>query len=97
MLRRKSLLIWLAAVTFCFVGIASANAVGGSAGSYDSYDDAYFVIDCYLGSNGDAWILWWDCLDGTAGWEIVAATAGRYDVNENTEKGGGGGTTSRRR
>ena len=60
MLRKRNTLIWLTAITLCFVGIASANAVGGSAGSYDSYYDAYFVIDCYLDSNGDTWLLLWD-------------------------------------
>ena len=39
------------------------DAIGGSAGSYDSYDDAYFVIDCYLDSNGDTWLLLWNWMD----------------------------------
>ena len=65
MLRKRNILICLTAVTFCFVGIASAKAIGGSAGSYDSYDDAYFVIDCYLDGYGNTWVLLWDPFDDT--------------------------------
>ena len=71
MLRTKRLLICLTAVAFCFVGIASANAVGGSAGSYDSYDDAYFVIDCYQDGNGNTWVLLWDMFDDSTRWVVV--------------------------
>ena len=39
------------------------STVGGSAGSYDSYDDAYFVIDCYVDGNGNTWVLLWDSFD----------------------------------
>ena len=71
MLRKRNTLICLTAVTLCFVGTASANAVGGSAGSYDSHDDAYFVIDCYLDGNGNTWVLLWDSFDDSTRWFVV--------------------------
>jgi len=64
MLRRRSTLIWLTAVTLCFVAIVSANAADGAEWLDDRYDDeGYFVIDCYMDSNGDTWLLLWDWLD----------------------------------
>ena len=46
---RKSLLICLAVVTFCFVGIEPAKACGD-----------WDLVDCYMDGNGSLWLCWWN-------------------------------------
>ena len=64
------------------------------------YDDAYFVIDCYMDSNGDTWLLCWDyVLDDVVCLEIVQRRGDailddvfcRATGNKEISIGGGGG------
>jgi len=60
MLRTKNILIWLTAITFCFVGVTSAE------GLEVRYGEVYYLFDGYLYSYEDLclWLNEW--LDGIA-------------------------------
>ena len=58
MLCAKNILIWLVAVTFCFIGTASAASPKLAESRCDH--EVYLVIDCYVDHNGDTWVLCWD-------------------------------------
>jgi hypothetical protein len=97
MLRKKNILIWAVAVTFCFAGAASALTLNyGKASPTLSqaryYDEAYVMIDYYVDGNGDTWILWLDCRYGTTQLEIVAAVDTFLQIDgvpeESVEAGG---------